>query len=403
MSNPKAIFAGLLSLGESFSISPAEKDAINSIRDFLNRVNQRSGSLITSSRGKNNLENVARKIGLVGVKREYDKLFPNPLRSSRKGKKNTIICDQIFQKMITESNSSRLSFWGYGGNNSNKNQLGKEIHAFKLEEFLDSQIPEQWDEEIRDSISYKEVVADKNYETFFGSTILDTQKVYLFDYHIGASAAKELCQTKDTFSKSNPFYNLKWYFDGVSMLCEAINKYSFREKVEVHLFTQYYKFQERDLSQNKKIWVTEKGLGTKLIDLFESLNFGHECNKVSVKVHLLEHWEFEDNDRYIFTDYESFFHHGLNFRSPLKNERKKHDKAFTGFMEKKLGTLDYFFKNPNPETSLNWKNAANDYFYSGVDRSIRGDNIGRVSIDRVTALKGKIPNWLKISNDPKFL
>ena len=403
MADPKAVFAGVLALAENFNISPEERsESLYSINDFLNRISRRNGALITDQLGKKTLGNIARVAGLSMVRREYDKLF-SPFRSSRVEKKNTIICDQTFRDLISRSDGTKLSFWGYGGSNSSTRQIGKENNAFKLEEFLDSQIPEQWDEQIRDSISYQELVADKNYETFFGSSILDTQKVYLVDYHIGKSAAMELSKNKNTFSKNNPFYNLKWYFDGVSMLCETIKNYSFREKVDVHLFTQYYKFQQKVPSQKKKKWGIEKGLGAKLIDLFESLNFRHESNEVSVKVHLLENWEFEDNDRYIFTDYESFFHHGLNFRSPLKNERTKPDKTFTGFMEKNLGPLDDFFRNLNPKTSLNWKNAANEYFYSGIKRSIRGDNIGRVSKDRVSALKRKIPNWLKISNDPKFL
>jgi hypothetical protein len=363
----------------------------------------RNGALITNHLGKKNLENITKTIGLIGIKREYDKLFPSPLSSSRKVKKNTIICDQTFRDLINTPDRSRLSFWAYSGNGSAKNQLGKEINAFKLEEFLDTQTPEQWDNQVKDSISYQEFVESKNYETFFGSSILDTQKVYLIDYHIGATAAKEICQNKDAFNKSNPFYNLKWYFDGISMLCETINNYSFREKVEIHLFTQYYKFPQRDPKQNKTIWDTEKGLGAKLINLFESLNFGHESSKISVKVHLLEKWEFEDNDRYLFTDYESFFHHGLNFRSPLKNKRKEPDKSFTNFMEKNLGALDTFFSNLNHKTAVKWKNVANEYFYSGIKRSIRGDNIGRAPKDRVLKLKGKIPNWLKISNDSKFL
>jgi hypothetical protein len=392
MAQPKAIFAGLMALADNFEVEPEDKDSFDSMREFLRSILKQHGALITNQQGKEAMRNAARKAGLHPYRTAYDKLFPPPPTRSRV--KNTIVCDETFQKLVSEASKRKLSYWGYGGKGSNTKRLKKESDSFEFTEFSDSPIRDKWDDEVSESISYQKLFETKNYESYFGSAFLNTQKVHLFDEHI----------SKSVKNGKLDFYNLKWYFDGIALLCQVINKHTFLKKVEIHLFTQ-----QIFVSRTRK-----KALEQDLIDLFQIINSSPKLDKINLQVHLLPYWEFK-MDRHVLTGFKCLEHHGFWFRQPHGTGRKNpisrlginisYEDKFRRFIEKKLGsTIENFFGAKKPETADEWLQATEDYFYnSGPGHKFEETSCSFAPPDIERNIRKEIPKLLKESNNPRWL
>lgn len=382
MSNPKATFSGLLALAEDFDVEPGRTDELYAMASFLEKINVRYGALVTNQQSQKSLCNVvAKRSGLNPViKKWYDSLFP--IAPNRPKKKQTIISDAIFEKLLPELSQRKFSFLGYGGQFpvAEVFQETPGSKSFDITKFFDSRIYKIWEKEI-ESTTYKDLFEGDKYKQFFGSAVLDSSHFYIYDYFVGKAYIRD--------SGLDPTF--KWNFDGLALLCRVINNFTFLDQVEVNLFTSTPS-------------PPGNGIGGELIEKLEVFNQYSEFKKIKFKVHLLGPKEIIDNDRYFLTDYAFIGHHGCNFRQPPRDMRNELDSDFTHFMEKKLGKkMESFFDSLKAGSVKKWLEASDEYFCSKQKRDIRGDNFWRASKGSEVKLKKKITHWMGSSNDPRFL